>query len=180
MTTTTLERRAEGRPTPAEAAAYYFKYIDRVPGDDVVSVLERQLGETLAALQAVDEKRSLHRYAADKWSAREVLSHVNDGERLFSFRAFWFARGFDSPLPSFDEKTAAAAAHADDVPWSAHVDEFRALRLASLALFKSLAPGSWTKTGVASDNPFSVRALAYICAGHLDHHLAILKDRYFA
>src|SRR5436190_872477 len=133
MTTTTLESRAQGRPTPGEAAAYYFNYIDRVPGDDVVSVLEGQLDETLSALQAVDEERSLYRYAADKWSAREVLSHVNDGERLFAFRAFWFARGFVSPLPSFDEKTAAAAARADDVPWSAHVDEFRALRLASLS-----------------------------------------------
>jgi DinB superfamily len=167
-----------GRPEPSEAAADYFNYIDRVPGDDVVGFLEAQLPASLALLASFSEERSRHRYAPDKWSARQVLSHVNDGERVFLFRAFWFARGFDSPLPSFDQDLAAGVAGADEVPWASHVEEFRGIRLATLAFFRNLPPEAWMRRGVASDNPFTVRALAYIVAGHVEHHAAMLRERY--
>lgn len=165
-------------PEPHEAAPYYFNYISKVEGDDVVGVMQRQLDETLSLLSGISEERSLHRYAPDKWSFRQVISHINDTERLFQARAFWFARGFDSPLPSFDEKVCSAAARADEVSWASHVVEFRAVRLSTLAFFGNLPPEAWMRSGTASEMPFTVNALAYLAAGHLEHHLAILRERY--
>jgi DinB family protein len=166
------------RPEPREAATYYFKYIDRVPGTEVVGVLAQQERELPRFLSSISEERSLHRYAADKWSFRQVLNHVNDCERLFQYRAFWFARGFDSALPSFEQDVAASCARADDVSWAAHIEEFRAVRASTLAFFRNLPTEAWDRMGVASDNPFSVRALAFTIAGHADHHAAILRERY--
>ena len=165
-------------PDRTEAADYYFKYIDRVPAGDIRATLEAQQGETTSFLRGISSERSLHRYAPDKWSIRQVLSHVTDGERVFVSRAMWFARGFDSPLPSFDQDVAIAAFPADEVPWSALVDEFAAVRAATVPFFRNLPAAAWTRRGVASGYPFTVRALAYIVAGHLAHHVAILRERY--
>src|SRR5437879_7080821 len=126
------------RPRPTEAAAYYSKYIDLVSTDDVVAELETQLDQTLDFLSGISEEKSLHRYAPEKWSIREVLSHMNDCERVFAFRALWFARGFSDPLPSFDQEICVAAAKANDCSWASHVEEFRVLRLASLSFFRNL------------------------------------------
>ncbi|MCU1284017.1 MAG: hypothetical protein JWO13_367 [Acidobacteriales bacterium] len=167
-----------GRPTKNEAAPYYFKYIDLVPGDDPVSILEQQYETAIATLTQVSEGFSLYRYADAKWSIRTVLNHVNDGERLFSFRMFWFARGFCDPLPSFEGPVAAKNAKSDLVPWSAHVEEFLHVRLATLSLVRNLPKLAWFTTGMASGNLFSVRALAYIIAGHLTHHLNVIQERY--
>ena len=168
----------KGRPAKDEAAPYYFRYIDLVPEDDVLARLEAQLDETLSLLSGISEEKSLHRYAPDKWSIREVLSHVNDAERVFLFRALWFARGFEAPLPSYDQDAGALAAKADRVSWESHVLDFRSARLSTLAFFRSLPPEAWMAKGVASDNPFTVRALAYILAGHVAHHAAVLRERY--
>lgn len=170
--------RAIGAPERSEAPEYYFKYIDLVPAGDICIILERQLPETLAVLQGISDDRSRHRYAPEKWSIRQVLSHLNDTERLFAFRAFWFARGFDSPLPGFDQHVAAQHAAADGRPWSSHTEEFRAIRLVTIDLFRHLPPDAWHRRGSASDHPFTVRALAYIAAGHVIHHVSILKDYY--
>jgi hypothetical protein len=167
-----------GRPQPAEVAPYYFTYIDQVAGDDAGLVMERQLDESLTLFADISEEASLHRYAPDKWSIRQVLNHVTDTERAFAFRALWFARGFDAPLPGYDQNVAAAAAAADSVAWSAHVDEFRHVRLATIGLYRNLPAEAWTRSGIASDKPFTVRALAFIIAGHLAHHAAILRERY--
>lgn len=167
-----------GRPEPNEAAPYYFRYIDRVPGADVLGVLATQLDQTVTRLQRIPEVESLHKYAPEKWSVRQVLNHVNDSERVFLFRALWFARAFDSPLPSYDEKTSAVAALADAVPWVRQVEEFRTIRLSTLAFFRNLPAEAWTRTGVASGNLFTVRALPYIIAGHVLHHTAVLQERY--
>ena len=165
-------------PDRTEAADYYFTYIDQVGTGDIRGILRAQLPETLAVLNGISDERSLHRYAADKWSIRQVLSHLNDTERMFVFRALWFARGFDSPLPSFDQNTAIATADADERPFSSHRDEFQAVRAATLAFFDNLPAEAWTRRGIASDNPFTVRALAYIAAGHVTHHVRILRERY--
>ena len=167
-----------GRPQPTEAASYYYTYIDHVPGDDIVDVLGRQLEESVDFLSEISEERSLHRYAPDKWSMRELLGHINDTERVFLFRALWFARGFQDPLPSFDQEIGFKAAESDKVSWANHVDEFRAIRSATLAFFRNLPEDAWLRSGIASDNSVSVRALAYIVAGHLTHHLAIVRERY--
>jgi hypothetical protein len=165
-------------PDRTEAAEYYFTYIDKVPQGDICEILDDQLVATLPLLQSISEERSLHRYDPDKWSIREVLGHVNDAERLFAFRAFWFARGFTEPLPSFDQNVAVPVSAAHARPWSSHVEEFRAIRAATLTLFRSLPSDAWTRRGVASGYPFTVRALAYIVAGHVAHHVKILKERY--
>jgi DinB family protein len=147
-------------------------------GNLVLAVLASQLGETLALLDGVSEEQSLWRYASDKWTMRQVISHVNDTERLFVSRAFWFARGFDTPLPSFDQNVAVAAAAANDLTWRTHTDEFRAVRGATLTFFRGLPAAAWDRRGTASDNPYTVRALAYITAGHVIHHSQILRERY--
>lgn len=165
-------------PDRTEYAAYYSPYIDKVAGNDVLAVLEAQLGQTLPVLEHVPEERSLHRYAPGKWSIRQVMSHVNDTERLFAFRAFWFARGIEDPLPSFDQDAAVTIAGADERPWSSHVDEFKSIRAGTLTLFRNLPADAWMRRGVASGNPFTVRALAYICAGHVTHHVNVLQERY--
>jgi hypothetical protein len=165
-------------PDRTEAAEYYFTYIDQVGDGDICRILDVQLAETLRLLQGISEDQSSHRYAPDKWSIREVLGHLNDTERLFVFRAFWFARGFDSPLPSFDQNVAVSTAGADARSWSTHVEEFRAVRAATLAFFQNLPADAWARRGVASGNAFTVRALAYVAAGHVAHHLRILRERY--
>jgi hypothetical protein len=165
-------------PDRTEAADYYFTYIDKVGSGDIRDILDAQLPETLDLLQSISDEQSLRRYAAEKWSIRQVVSHVNDAERLFVFRALWFARGFDSSLPSFDQNTAVSAAGADERSWHSHVEEFRAVRSSTLAFFRNLPAEAWTRRGVASGHPFSVRALAYITAGHVVHHATILRQRY--
>ncbi|MCU1285034.1 MAG: hypothetical protein JWO13_1384 [Acidobacteriales bacterium] len=167
-----------GRPEKTESAAYYFTYIDKVVGDDPVAAIERQLPETIAFLQGISEEKSQHRYAPEKWSIRQLLSHVNDTERAFAFRALWFARGFDSPLPGFDQDIAAAAAEADRISWAGHVEEFSRVRLATISLFKNMPNDAWMKSGIASENPFTVRALAFIVPGHVEHHMGVLRERY--
>ena len=165
-------------PDRTEAAEYYFTYIDQVAAGDIRVLLGAQLTEMLALLHDITEEQSLFRYAPDKWSIRQLMSHLNDAERLFVFRALWFARGLDSPLPSFDQDIAVSTSGADDRSWSSHVEEFRAVCLATLAFFQDLPAAAWTRRGVASGNPFTVRALAYIAAGHVGHHLKILRERY--
>jgi hypothetical protein len=166
------------RPDRSEANDYFFGYIDQVPDGDICRILEGNGAATLSLLQRVPAARADHRYAPDKWSIREVVSHLNDTERLFVFRAMWFARGLEPALPSFDQDVALAGAYADERPWRQHIDEFRAVRAASLAFFKHLRDDVWTRRGVASGNPFSVRALAYITAGHVSHHTILLRERY--
>lgn len=168
------------RPGRDEAIEYFFKYIDRIQDGDVCAALERQGRETVALLRTIPDGHSGHRYEPGKWSIREAAAHVNDTERLFVSRAFWFARGFDSELPSFDQLVAAAASGADARSWTSIVDEFEAVRASTLTFFRALPDEAWTKRGIASGNPITVRALAYLIAGHADYHNAILRERYLA
>src|ERR1044072_7805024 len=166
------------KPQANEAASYYFRYIDLAPTDDIVSFLDDQFKETMPFLEGISEERSTHRYAPDKWSIRELLNHVNDGERIFLGRALWFARGFTDPLPSFDQEIAVTGASADRLSWADLVEEFRTVRLGTLSFFRNLQPEAWSRSGIASDNPVTVNAIAYIIGGHVVHHLNVLKERY--
>ncbi len=167
------------RPRTDEAAPYYFRYIDRAAGDDVLATLAAQLENPLVDWRAISESQSRVRPAPAAWSARQVLNHLSDTERIFAARALWFARGFESPLPSFEADACVLHAAADAVEWSAHLEEFEAVRRGTLALFRNLPDDAWNRRGVASDLPFSVRALAFIVAGHTEHHAALLRQRYF-
>lgn len=166
------------RPQANEAAAYYSMYIDLVASDDIVGFLHLQLNEMMPFLESISDEQSTYRYAPEKWSIRQLLNHVNDGERIFLGRAVWFARGFQDPLPSFDQDVAAAAAGADDTPWPQLVEEFRTVRLATLSFFLNMPGNAWLRAGIASDNHVTVNALAYIIAGHAAHHVNVLKERY--
>lgn len=167
-----------GRPAETEAAPRFFAYIDRVPGDDPVFVSQAQLEQSLALFATISEDASQRRYAPDKWNIRQVLNHVTDTERAFAFRLLWFARGFETPLASFDPDLAAAGAQAGQISWADHVEEFRLVRLSTLSLLRNMPPAAWTRSGVAGNHHVSVRALAYIIPGHAAHHLAILRERY--
>ena len=166
------------RPQPTEAASYYFPYIDLITSDEIVPTIKSQLDETLTFLQGISEEQSLQTYAPGKWTIREVLNHVNDGERVFAGRAFWFARGFQDPLPSFDQNVAVQAANANQTSWSELIEEFRNVRLGTISFFNTMPDEAWSRTGTASDNPFTVRSLAYIIAGHVAHHINVLRDKY--
>ena len=166
------------RPERGEVIDYYFTYIDQVGEGDVRAILRAQEAEALELLGGISAERSHHRYAPGKWSIREVAGHVNDVERLFAFRAFWFARLPDAPLPSFDHEIAMAESGADGRSLADHLAEFRAVRAATCSLFDSLSATAWERHGVASGNPFSVRGIAYIVAGHLSHHLRLLRKDY--
>ena len=167
-------------PERSEAAEYYFTYINQVPAGDIIQILDAQAGPYVELLSGISEQQSLHRYEPGKWSIREVAAHINDTERLFGSRAFWFARGFDSPLPSFDQNIAMASCGADARSLASLIEEFRAIRSATLTLFGNLPEDAWLRAGIASDNPFTVRALAFIAAGHVVHHAKILRERYLS
>jgi DinB superfamily len=167
-----------GRPENSEAAAYYFTYINQIGSGDIVAILEQQLYETAALFSSISEGASLYRYAPDKWSLRQVMNHITDAERMFAFRALWFARGFEAPLPGFDQNIGVAGANADAIPWNAQTEEFRQVRRATASFFRNLSPDAWMRTGVADGNQFTVRALSYIIAGHFAHHVAIVRERY--
>ena len=163
-------------PEPGEAVEYYQGYISHAGPGDIVQQMES--GPVLELVRGLSEERSLFRYAPGKWTIREVISHINDTERVFAFRAFWFARGFEPELPSFDQDHAVAAAGADARTLASHLEEFTNLRASTQAMFRELPAEAWMRRGVASGNPFTVRALAYIIVGHVNHHLRVLRERY--
>jgi len=167
-----------GRPERSEAAEYYYRYIDRIENADVIAELKGQLEQTAVILRSISEEKSLYRYGPDKWSIRQMWGHVNDTERVFVSRALWFARGMDSALPSFDQDVVVVGARSDEFDWSRHVEEFRNVRLATISFFDNLPREAWKRAGTASGFSFTVRALAYIAAGHVDHHLSVLLERY--
>ncbi len=169
-----------GRPLPNEAASNYFKYIDKVSGDDALLAMRSQLDESMKMLSAITEEKSLHKYAPEKWTIRQVLNHVSDTERAFAYRTLWFARGFETPLSGYDPDLAAAGAQANEISWSSHVEEFKHVRNATISLFQNLSPEAWMRTGTASGKLFTVRAIAFLVSGHAAHHFEMLREKYLA
>jgi uncharacterized damage-inducible protein DinB len=166
------------RPESSEYAPFYHGYVASVPEGDVVALLRQGGRELLDTVATVPEDRGGFRYAEGKWSIREVIGHVIDAERIFTYRALRMARGDTTPLPAFDENEYATAAGSDMRTLSNLVREFGAVRESSVQLFESLSDDAWGRFGVASGKDISVRALAYITTGHSMHHLRILRERY--
>ena len=166
------------RPQTTEAASYYFKYIDLITSDEIVPAMKDQFGQTVRFLEGISEQQSQNSYAPGKWTIREVLNHVNDGERLFLSRAFWFARGFQDAMPSFEQDIAVKFAKANETSWASLVEEFKTVRAATISFFDNLPDEAWSRSGIASDNPVTVRAIAYIIAGHVAHHVNVLNEKY--
>lgn len=168
------------RPGAGEYAPFYDTYVSKVPEGDVLAILEEQRRATQALLAGIPERKALHRYAPGKWSVKEVVGHLMDSERVFCYRALRFARADAKPLQGFDEQTWVPAGKFDARPLAELAAEFDAVRRATIALFHGLDGAALARRGTANDQEISVRALAYIVAGHERHHVAILKERYLA
>lgn len=173
-----MERPAIKRPLEDEYPPAVQPYLDAVEGEDLFGTLEAQMRELESRVGSLGDERALFRYEPDKWSVKELLAHVTDSERIFAYRTLCIARGDETPLPGFDEKTYAAASLADRRPLADIVREWRALRTASIALFESLDAEALDRRGVANARVVSARALGWVIAGHFAHHLRVLRERY--
>ena len=169
---------AAARPEVGEHHPYYTKYIDLVPEPDAIAALEGQLADMTPLLERITEEKGAHRYAPEKWTVKSVLQHLIDGERVFAYRALRAARADQTPLPGFDENTFAEMAGAESRPVKSLVEEMKALRRANLAMFAGLEEAAWQRRVKANDAEVSVRALAFIIAGHARHHVKLLRERY--
>jgi hypothetical protein len=169
---------APAKPQTNEYAPYYEKYVSLVPEGDVAETLSRQGEETLALLQGIGEDRAGHRYEPGKWSIKQVVGHIVDTERIFSYRALAIARGERQPLPGMEQDEYMAGADFDSRTLADLAEEFSHVRRANVLMFRNLDAAAWTRRGTASDNEVTVRALAYIIAGHEAHHVRILRERY--
>jgi uncharacterized damage-inducible protein DinB len=175
----TAPRKAHARPAADEYAPYYETYISLVAGDDILGILEGQRLQTAQLLAPRSERDGNFRYAPGKWSVKEVIGHLSDCERIFAYRALRIARGDVTPLSGFEQDDYVRSGSFSDRTLADLSDEFSAVRAASLALFRSLGDAAWMRRGVANKNEVSVRALAYIIAGHELHHRGLLEERYF-
>jgi uncharacterized damage-inducible protein DinB len=166
------------RPREGEFAPYYGRYVALVPDGPITETLGVQITESLDLLSPLSEETARFRYAPGKWSVKEVVGHVADGERVFAYRALRFARGDATELPGFDQEVYAANARFQDRPLPDVLRELTDVRAATLSLFRSLGDEAWDRGGLANGVPVTVRALAWIIAGHERHHRSQLLERY--
>lgn len=166
------------RPLAGEFNPYYAGYIAQVPDGDVVEALIGGAEIAAALLGDLDDATASRAYAPGKWTLKEVLLHCADAERIFSYRALRIARGDTTPLPSFDENAYAPMSGAGNRTIEDILDEFESVRESTVTLYSGLPSEAWTRRGTASESPVSVRAIAWITAGHLLHHLSVIQDRY--
>jgi len=167
------------RPDPTEYAPFYRTYVAQVPEGDLLRILEEQGRGTQRLLAGLSETQALHRYAPGKWSVKEVVGHLMDSERVFAYRALRFARADATALPGFDEQAWVPAGHFDARSLPALAAELDQVRRGTLALFRSFDPATLARRGTANSYEISVRALAYVIAGHERHHVGILRERYW-
>lgn len=167
------------RPKPGEYNAYYDRYISLIPGSNIVATLAAELPKTVALLSAHGEQDAELRYAPDKWTVKEVLGHMNDTERIMTYRAMRFARNDRTPIPGFEQDDYIRNGPYGDLRLADLIEEFKTVRAATLTFFRNLRASDWTRRGIANQNEISVRALAYVIGGHELHHRHILEEKYF-
>ena len=168
------------RPQASEYAPYFEKYVALVPDGEIVETLEAQLKETKLLLRTLREEGAAFRYAAGKWSVKEVLGHISDQERVFAYRLLRIARGDQTPLAGFDQDEYVKMGNFSTRPLAELLEEFTAVRRATITLVQSLDEAAWPRRGVANQKEISARALAFLIAGHELHHRAVLQERYIA
>ena len=166
------------RPEKNEYAEFYANYVSLVEEADVVSALENQANQLRGLLKDIPAEKEDFRYAPGKWSVKELLGHIIDGERVFSYRALRISRGDQTPLAGFEENSYVANSNFGNSKFSDLIEELSLLRAANVLLFKNLSNEAWLRRGTASDATVSVRALAFIMVGHVSHHANILRERY--
>jgi uncharacterized damage-inducible protein DinB len=167
------------RPEATEYADYYAKYISKVPGSDVLSVLESQRLQMLQLFAGRSERDGSFRYAPGKWTVKEVLGHITDTERIFSYRALRIGRGDQTPLPGFEQDDYVRNSESGGRTLAGLAEEFGAVRTASISLLRSFNEEAWSRRGMASQKEVTVRAIGFMIAGHQIHHRIILEERYF-
>ena len=167
-----------GQPLESEYAPYYQDYISQVSEDEILPVLRSQLDALDVLLGRVTPERETHRYAEGKWSIREIVGHLIDGDRVFGYRAFAIARGDRNNMPGFDQNEYILTSPYDRLDLEDLLSEFRLVRLSNIAMLRTLDEESWMRIGTANENQVSVRALAFIMAGHVRHHMEVLRDKY--
>lgn len=168
------------RPQPGEYAPYYDRYISLISGNDILGTLDAQRRQTLILLSGRDEADGDFRYSSDKWSAKEVVGHVCDAERIFAYRMLRIARGDRTPIEGFEQDDYVRHAPFAKIAFAEVIEDYIAVRRATLTLLRNLDDQAWMRRGTASKNEVSVRALAYLTAGHELHHRRILEEKYFA
>jgi len=166
------------RPAETEYAAYHARYVALVPELDILTVLQRQLPEVASCMGAVSPEREKFRYAPEKWSIREVCGHLIDGERVFGHEAFCFSRWESAHLPSFEEHAYLLHSRYRERPLADLLAEFLVVRKANLHFLGWLSDDDWARQGRVGDDLVSVRALAFVMAGHVRHHMTVLRDQY--
>jgi uncharacterized damage-inducible protein DinB len=167
------------RPQPGEYAPYYEKYISLITGTDILGTLEEQRKQSLLLLSGLSEEEGNFRYAPDKWTVKEVWGHLCDAERIFAYRALRISRGDTTPLPGFEQDGFAKNAPFGTHPLCDLIEDYIAVRRATLSLLRNLDEAAWARRGVASNNEVTVRALVYMIAGHEVHHRRVLESKYF-
>ena len=167
------------RPYLSDFPTFYQGYVDTIESENILETLREQKEKTTSFFEGVPDEKANYVYAEGKWTVKEVLGHMIDSERVFVFRALSFARGEEQPLPGFDENTYVPAGKFGDRSLQSLIDEYASVRQATLTFFNNLRDEDWTKTGIANNGNFTVNSLAYIIAGHNEHHLKILAERYF-
>lgn len=166
------------RPLETEYASFYESYVAHVTEDDIMAAMRSQIDALDVLLDRVPPERETYRYAEGKWSIRQIIGHLIDGERVFGYRALCIARGETQNLPGFDENAYMPNAPYEHVELEDLLSEFRLVRLSNIAMLRTLDESAWTRTGTANDSPVTVRALAYIMVGHARHHMGVLRERY--
>jgi DinB family protein len=166
------------RPDLSRVPEFYHGYISKVKEDDLVTAMRNTTTDLLALLKSIPKEKYDYRYGPDKWTVKEVVQHMIDAERVFTYRALRFARKDDTPLPGFNENLYAQTAKSDKRNWNDIVEEFTSLRKASEAMFASFDNEQLESEGVASGRPIYVLGIGFICSGHVNHHCQILKERY--
>ncbi|WP_161880778.1 DinB family protein [Deinococcus alpinitundrae] len=165
------------RPQPDEYSPFFARYVDLAPEDDLLSAMQVQAPITEREILTFAERPD-YRYAPGKWSVKQVVGHMADTERLFGFRALWFARADPAPLPGMEQDDWMTASDFDLLRLEDLLTNFRAARTSNVLMLRQLTPDAWARRGVANGNPFSVRALAHALLGHERAHLQILSERY--
>ncbi len=167
------------RPQAGEYAPYYDRYISLIHGEEILATLDQQRRQMMLLLSGRDEEDGDFRYAADKWSAKEVLGHICDTERIFAYRALRIARADATPLAGFEQDDYVRNGPFAREPLAEMIEDYIAVRRATLTLLRNLDEAAWMRRGIANKNEVTVRALAYIIAGHELHHRVILEEKYF-
>ncbi|HMD48942.1 MAG TPA: DinB family protein [Bryobacteraceae bacterium] len=168
------------RPEPSEYNSYYERYISLVPEGDILSTLESQRRQMLLLLSGRDEAEGSFRYAPGKWTVSEALGHVCDTERIFAYRALRIARGDRTPIEGFEQDDYVKNSPFGREPLAEVIEDYIAVRRATLTLLRNLDETAWMRQGIANQKEITVRALAYLMAGHELHHRRILEEKYFA